>query len=59
MEAKMGPLQTVIDQAGVRMAKGEAMKEENDELVASLQVLKYSTFAVQPLHESPVICKLP
>lgn len=38
MEAKLGPLQSVIDQAGVRMAKGEAMKEMNDSLVASLQV---------------------
>lgn len=55
MEAKMGPLQTVIDQAGVRMAKGEAMKEKNDELVASLQVLKYNTFALHPLHDSHVI----
>lgn len=39
MEAKLGPLQSVIDQAGVRMAKGEAMKEKNESLVASLQVL--------------------
>lgn len=37
IEAKLGPLQSVIDQAGVRMAKGEAMKEKNDTLVASLQ----------------------
>ena len=39
MEAKLGPLQSVIDQAGVRMAKGEAMKEFNEGLVASLQVV--------------------
>ncbi|CAN0213393.1 unnamed protein product [Ectocarpus sp. 6 AP-2014] len=37
MEARLGPLQSEIDQAGVRMAKGEAMKEKNDTLVASLQ----------------------
>lgn len=38
MEARLGPLQSEIDQAGVRMAKGEAMKEKNETLVASLQV---------------------
>ena len=40
MEAKLGPLQSVIDQAGVRIAKGEAMKEKDESLVASLQVLQ-------------------
>lgn len=35
----MGPLQSVIDQAGLLMAKGEAMKEQNKSLVASLQVI--------------------
>lgn len=40
MEAKLGPLQSVIDQAGVRMAKGEAMKEKDESLAASLQVLE-------------------
>lgn len=35
----MGPLQSVIDQVEVRMAKGEAMKEKNEGIVASLQVL--------------------
>ncbi len=38
MEKKLGPLQSVIDQAGVRIAKGEAMKEKDESLVASLQV---------------------
>lgn len=38
MEKRLGPLQSVIDQAGARMAKGEAMKEKDEGLVASLQV---------------------
>lgn len=38
MEAKLGPLQSVIDQAGARIAKGEAMKEKDDSLKASLVV---------------------
>lgn len=38
MEAKLGPLQQVIDQAGARVAKGEAMKEKNEGLAASLKV---------------------
>lgn len=38
MEAKLGPLQAVIDQAGARMAKGEAMKEKDVGLAASLKV---------------------
>ena len=38
MEAKLGPLQSVIDQAGARTAEGEAMKERDGALVASLQV---------------------
>lgn len=38
MEAKLGPLQTVIDQAGARVAKGEAMKEKDEGLAASLKV---------------------
>lgn len=53
MEAKLGPLQSVIDQAGVRMAKGEAMKEFNEGLVASLQVflllLCYTANRVYPI----------
>lgn len=48
MEAKLGPLQSVIDQAGVRMAKGEAMKEKNESLVASLQVGSLLTFDRMP-----------
>lgn len=40
MEAKMGSLQAVIDQAGARVAKGEAMKEKDVGLAASLKVCK-------------------
>ncbi|CAM9180795.1 unnamed protein product, partial [Hapterophycus canaliculatus] len=53
MEAKIGPLQSVIDQAGARVAKGEAMKEKNEGLMASLQQgttagdLKLQAWAVQ------------
>ncbi|CAM9881757.1 unnamed protein product [Pylaiella littoralis] len=53
MEAKLGPLQSVIDQAGVRMAKGEAMKEMNEGLVTSLQQgttardIRFEAWAVQ------------
>eukprot|EP00903_Cladosiphon_okamuranus_P018322 g16856.t2 len=52
MEAKLGPLQSVIDQAGVRMARGEAMKEKNESLVASLQGttpedIRFKAWAVQ------------
>lgn len=38
LEAKLGPLQNVIDQAGARVAKGEALKERNEGLAASLKV---------------------
>ena len=38
MEAKIGPLQSAIDQAGARKAKGLAIKEKDESLVASLQV---------------------
>lgn len=38
METKLGPLQAVIDQAGARVAKGEAMKEKDVGLAASLKV---------------------
>lgn len=38
MEAKLGPLQKVIDQADDRVAKGEALKEKNKGLVSSLKV---------------------
>lgn len=41
MEKKLGPLQSVIDQAGVRIAKGVAMKEKDESLVASLQVWNF------------------
>lgn len=37
MESKLGPLQAVIDQEGARAAKGEAMKEKDVGLTASLK----------------------
>lgn len=45
MEAKLGPLQKVIDQADARLAKGEALKEKNDGLAASLKVGRRGTMA--------------
>lgn len=38
LEKKLGPLQAVIDQAGATRARGQAMKEKDESLVASDQV---------------------